>query len=244
MIEIVLPMLALLLGALRVNAYITNTAAMFDVSQLSSERLLSITSDSDVINGLTNSLVVAFVTCFFFVLAYIVQRTRIPGRKLIEYITMMPLAIPATLMAMGVLWAWIGSPIPVYGTIYIIILSFIPRFMPQAFRALSSSVMQVHEDLENAALLCGATRAQTVRRIFLPLVRGGVVSAAFLLFVLSLREVGGALFLYTFTRVLSIVVFESYENESWDFVAGVSLLYTVLLGGITLLGLKWLRPSL
>jgi len=249
-VAIVLPMLALLLGALRANAYIANTAAMFDVAQLSSDRLLSITSDSEVINGLKNSLVVAFVTCvfgtgFFFILAYIVHRTRIPGRKVIEYIAMMPLAIPATLLAMGVLWAWIGSPIPVYGTIYIIILSFLPRFMPQAFRALSSSVMQVHEDLENAALLCGATRAQTVWKVFLPLVRGGVVSAAFLLFVLSLREVGGALFLYTTnTRVLSIVVFESYENGSWDFVAGVSLLYTVLLGGITLLGLKWLRPSL
>ena len=81
--------------------------------------------------------------------------------------------------------------------------------------------------------------------MMLPLVRGGIAAAAFLLFVLSVREVAASLFLYTTrTRVLSIVLLESYDSGMWSSVASISLLYTLVLIAITLLGQKWMRPSL
>jgi len=79
----------------------------------------------------------------------------------------------------------------------------------------------------------------------LPLVRGGVVATAFLLFVLSIREVAASLFLYTTrTRVLSIVLLESYDSGMWSNVASISLLYTALLIAVTLIGRRWMRPGL
>jgi iron(III) transport system permease protein len=84
-----------------------------------------------------------------------------------------------------------------------------------------------------------------IRRIVLPLVRGGVVASAFLLLVLAVREVTASLYLYTFqTRVLSIVVYEGYENGSWSMVAAVSLIYTGLLVALTLAGRRWLRAAI
>ncbi|CAH1654134.1 MULTISPECIES: iron ABC transporter permease [unclassified Chelatococcus] len=248
-IAIVIPVLALLLGSFRANLFIPNSLAFFDLSQMSFRRLIQVVSNRQVQSGLVNSLIVSSVTAIvgtalFFTLAYVVNRTRLPGRKFLEYIAMLPLAIPAMLLAMGTLWTWVGSPIPIYGTLIILIIAFIPRFMPQGYRAIASSITQVHDDLEDAALVCGANRLTIVRRIVLPLVRGGVFATIFLLFVLGLREIGAALFLYTtYTRVLSIVLLEAYESGMWDFVASLSLLYSVLLGVVTLIGRKWMKPA-
>ncbi|MGO1080548.1 ABC transporter permease [Inquilinus sp. CA228] len=249
-VSIVLPVLALLLGSFRANMYIPNTAAFFDVSQLSTTRLMQVLSNREIHAGFINSLIVASTaailgTALCFAIAYVVTRTRLPGRQMLEYVAMLPLAIPALLLAMGTLWLWVGSPLPIYGTVFIIILAFIPRFMPQGYRAIASSISQIHDDLEDAALICGATRMQTVRRIIVPLLRGGIFATVFLLFVLGLREVGAALFLSTtYTRVLSIMLLESYESGTWDYVASLSLLYSLLLGVITLVGRRWMTPSL
>lgn len=248
-VAIVLPVLALLLGSLRANMYIPNTAAFFDVSQMSFNRLVNVATNSQVHLGFRNSLLVStsvaiIGTLLCFASAYVVNRTRLPGRQALEYIAMIPLAVPSLLLAMGTLWLWVGSPLPVYGTILIIIIAFIPRFMPQGYRAIASSITQIHNDLEEAALVCGATRMQTIKRIIVPLVRGGLFATAFLLFVLGLREVGAALFLSTaFTRVLAIMLLESYESGMWDFVASLSLLYSLLLAVVTVIGRRWMTSQ-
>ena len=181
----------------------------------------------------------------FFLLAYVVNRSDLPGRKWLEYIAMVPLALPAIVLALGILWTWVPLPLPVYGSIAILVIAFLARFTPQGYRAISSTVGQIHDDLEHAAQVAGATRIQTVRWITLPLVRGGVAAAAFLLFVLSLREVAASLFLYTTrTRVLSIVLLESYDSGMWSNVASISLLYTLLLIAVTLIGRRWMRPGI
>ena len=197
-------------------------------------------------NSLESATATAVIGCvFFFLMAYVVNRTDAPGRQWLEYIAMIPLALPAIVLALGILWTWVAIPLPIYGSIAILIIAFLARFTPQAYRAISSSVGQIHDDLESAAMVAGASRMQTLRWIMLPLVRGGVVATAFLLFVLSIREVAASLFLYTTrTRVISIVLLESYDSGMWSNVASISLLYTILLIAVTLIGRKWMRPGL
>jgi iron(III) transport system permease protein len=80
-----------------------------------------------------------------------------------------------------------------------------------------------------------------VRRITLPLVRGGVVSSAFILLILSIRELTASLFLYTTgTRTLAIVIYEKYVTGSWSAVASISLVFTLVLAVLTLAGRRWL----
>jgi iron(III) transport system permease protein len=249
-IAVVLPVWALLQGSLRTNLFIPNSSAFFDFSQFSMKNLIEAASSSAVRDGLYNSLMAAVMTAtigsaFFFVLAYAVNRSNLPGRKYLEYMAMIPLALPALVLALGILWTWVANPIPVYGTLAILVIAFTTRFIPQGYRAIASGVTQIHDDLENAALVAGATRLQTIRLVMLPLVRGGVAASAFLLFVLSFREVAASLFLYTTkTRVLSIVLLESYEGGMWSSVASISLLYTLMLIAITLVGRRWMRPGL
>jgi iron(III) transport system permease protein len=249
-IAIGLPLWALVQGALRANLFVPNAAAFLDFSQFSTRHLVEAATNSAVQSGLINSIIAAgctavFGCAFFFILAYAVNRTELPGRQWLEYIAMVPLALPAIVLALGILWTWAPVPLPIYGTVVILVIAFVARFSPQGFRAISSSVAQIHHDLEAAAQVAGATRVQTVRLVTLPLVRGGLAAAAFLLFVLGIREVAASLFLYTTrTRVLSIVLLESYESGMWSSVASISLLYTILLIAVTLVGRRWMRPGL
>ena len=200
--------------------------------------------------GLINSLLVGVTTAalgsvLFFILSYVVNRTTLPGRHLLEYLAMTPIAVPALVMGLGILWTWVRAPLPVYGTLAILVIAFLTRFLPQGYRTVSSSIRQVHDDLESAAMVAGATRRRAIMTITMPLVRGGVVASAFLMVVLGLRELTASLLLYTTkTRVLSIVIYEQYVNGNWAQVSALSLIYTSLLVILTLAGRRWLRAQL
>jgi iron(III) transport system permease protein len=246
-VAILLPLFALLQSALRNNLYVPNISALFDVSQFGLSHLSEAIGSSAVREALANSLVAGLLaasvgTVLFFALAYVVNRSDLPGRKLLEYFAVLPIAIPALVMGLGILWTWIAIPLPIYGTLAILVIAFIARFMPQGYRVVASSITQIHDDLEQAAWVAGASRWKAVQKIIFPLVRGGVAASFFLMIVLGMRELTASLFLYTTdTRLLSIVIYESYENGAWSSVASISLIYTAVLVLLTLLGRKWMR---
>jgi iron(III) transport system permease protein len=250
MLAVILPLFALMQGAFRPNLYVRDLASLFDLNQMTMRNVINVLNDNAVLTGLKNSLlaggsVAIFGVAFYFILSYVVTRTDLRGRHILEYIAMVPLAVPPLVMALGILWTWVSLPLPIYGTMLVIIIAFIGRFMPAGYRVISASMMQVHDDLEHAALVSGASRAETVRRITLPLLRGGVVSAMFLMIVLGLRELTASLFLYTAnSRVLSIVLFDRLDDGTWSAVATISLLYVVVLGTLAFVGRKYMRAAL
>lgn len=245
-----LPFLALLQGAFRSSLFIADAASLVDPAQFSTKFMREILSDATVYKALWNSLLAAGSTALiggllYFTLAYVVHRTDLPGRRWIEVLSMVPLALPALVMGLGILWIWANMPLPVYGTIAVLTIAFLGRFAPQGFRAISSSIVQIHDDLEHAAMVAGASKSQAARRIVWPLMRGGVAAAVIVIFVLGMRELTASLFLYTTdTRVLSIVIYEQYENGGWSAVASLSLVYTLILIALTVAGRRWMRASI
>ena len=250
LVAVGLPMLALLQGSLRSNLFIRDAAALFDSSQMSLVHLKAAFFSPAFHDSLINSVLAGVTTAalgsiFFFILSYVVNRTTLPGRQLLEYLAMTPIAVPALVMGLGILWTWVRAPLPVYGTLAILVIAFLTRFLPQGYRTVSSSIRQVHDDLESAAMVAGATRRRAIMTITMPLIRGGVVASAFLMVVLGLRELTASLLLYTTkTRVLSIVIYEQYVNGNWAHVSALSLIYTSLLVVLTLAGRRWLRAQL
>ena len=135
------------------------------------------------------------------------------------------------MIGVAYLWAWIGLPGGLYGTIWILALAFIARFMPDTIKALSTSLMQIHRELEEAAWICGSGLLGTIRTIVLPLARPGVIAAMTLLFILAIRELGSSLFLYTSkTMVMAVLLLDYYEGGNIGITAAFSLVQTVLLG--------------
>jgi iron(III) transport system permease protein len=244
-----LPIMALIVGSLRQGMFIRDAAALFNPAAYSLAAMKQTLADEHVRHAVVNTLVTGLGTAgagtvLYFTMSYVFTRTRLPGRQALEYIAMVPLALPALVMGIGTLWTWLAIPLPVYGTLLVLVIAFTGRLMPQGVRAISASISQVHDDLEQAAMVSGAPRATAVRRVTLPLIRGAVFSSGFLTLVLATRELTSSLLLYTTnTRVLSVVIYEAYEQGLWSFVASISLVYTVLLLVLTLIGRRWMQTT-
>jgi iron(III) transport system permease protein len=158
-------------------------------------------------------------------------------------ISTLPVAIPGLVIGVAYLWAWIGLPGGLYGTIWILALAFIARFIPDTIKALSTSMLQIHRELEEAAWICGKGLLGTIRTIVLPLARPGVIAAMTLLFVLAIRELGSSLFLYTSqTMVMAVLLLDYYEGGNVGITAAFSLVQMVLLAVLISLT-HWLSRS-
>jgi iron(III) transport system permease protein len=153
------------------------------------------------------------------------------GRRSLDLVSTLPVAIPGLVVGVAYLWAWIGIPGGLYGTIWILALAFVARFMPDTVKALSTSFLQIHRELEEAAWVCGKGVLGTIWTIVLPLARPGVLASMTLLFVLAVRELGSSLFLYTSnTMVMSVLLLDFYEGGNLGKTAAFSLVQMVLLG--------------
>ncbi len=247
-IVVVLPTLALIVAAFRRFLFIPDAASLFDMRHYSLVHFESIFDNPLTIRSIWNTMEVGLVTAVLggllaFAIGYTVHRGSVPGRRAIDLIATLPVAIPGLVIGVAYLWAWIGLPGGLYGTIWILALAFIARFMPDTMKALSTSFLQIHRELEEAAWICGKGRLETIRSIVLPLARPGTIAAMTLLFILAIRELGSSLFLYTSeTTVMAVLLLDYYEGGNIGKTAAFSLVQTVLLA--VLIGVaSWLSSG-
>jgi iron(III) transport system permease protein len=149
-------------------------------------------------NSLFLALVGATVCMLLASLAsYISVRTKLAGRGLLEGLVFIPWAFPGTALALGLLWAYVDFPIPIYATIWIILIAYVTRFLPYGLRAVTSTIIQVHKELEEASVVCGAGFVATFRRVLIPMMRPGVMAGWIILVTIFMREFSATLFLYS-----------------------------------------------
>jgi iron(III) transport system permease protein len=235
-VVVVLPTLALIVAAFRKFLFIRDLPALFDGRQYSLIHFERLFANPLALRSIVNTMEVGLITALCggalaFAIGYTIHRTRLPARRTVDLISTMPVAIPGLVVGVAYLWAWIGLPGGFYGTIWILALAFIARFMPDTVKALSTSLMQIHRELEEAAWICGRGILATIRSIVLPLARPGVIAAMTLLFILAIRELGSSLFLYTSnTMVMAVLLLDYYEGGNVGITAAFSLVQTLLLG--------------
>jgi iron(III) transport system permease protein len=234
-IVVVLPTLALVVAAFRRFLFIPDAASLFDMRHYSLVHFESIFDNPLTMRSIWNTMEVGLVTAVLggllaFAIGYTVHRGSVPGRRAIDLVATLPVAIPGLVIGVAYLWAWIGLPGGLYGTIWILALAFIARFIPDTMKALSTSFLQIHRELEEASWVCGRGRLGTIRSIVLPLARPGTIAAMTLLFILAIRELGSSLFLYTSdTTVMAVLLLDYYEGGNTGKTAAFSLVQTALL---------------
>jgi iron(III) transport system permease protein len=248
LVVVILPMLALIVAAFRKFMFIRDVSSLFDMRQYSLMHFEHIFDNPLTLRSVYNAVEVGIITAIIggalsFAIGYTIHRTNMKGRRTIDLISTVPVAIPGLVVGVAYLWAWIGIPGGLYGTIWILALAFIARFMPDTVKALSTSFLQIHRELEEAAWVCGKGTLSTIATIVLPLARPGVIASMTLLFVLSIRELGSSLFLYTSnTMVMSVLLLDYYEGGNVGKTAAFSLVQTVLLG-VLIGGAHWLSRA-
>lgn len=234
LVSVVLPILALVFTSMAGSVYVNQFTDLF-ANGFTADRIAQAVGQSDFQSSTWNSVIVAVFAAVIgaalaFAASYLRYRTTSKLGQILEQISMAPLAIPQVVLGMGILWAWLSLPFPIYGTIAILVIATIAVNMPQAYRSVSSSMLQLDGDLENSAVMLGAGRFRAIRNVTIPLMKTGIVSTLLLLLMLGMREMSAVLFLYTSdTRVLSILVFHSFENGSLSYSAAISLVFVLII---------------
>jgi iron(III) transport system permease protein len=163
------------------------------------------------------------------ILAWIIYRSTMPMRGPMEYVAMIPAAVPRLVFGLGLLWAWINMPIPLYGTLWLLGIAYFTVFMPLALRTMAGVVLQVDKSLEECARVCGAGWGYQMRTVTLPLLRPGLIAAWLLVFIASVRELGASVFLMgPHSKVIAPSIVNSWLTASSELSAAMALIQTVM----------------
>ena len=183
-------------------------------------------------SALTNSLLLAFATATIGIflmglLAWLIYRSRLPGAGLIEYVVMFPQAVPRLVFAFGMMWAWLVFPIPIYGTIWLLLIAYLTVFLPLGVRTIAGVLLQIDKSLEECAQMCGAAWTFRLRTISVPLLAPGLIAAWLLLFIASMRELGASILLMgPHSKVITPAIVESWFGTASELTATLALIQT------------------
>ncbi|MDX6485109.1 MAG: iron(III) transport system permease protein [Gaiellaceae bacterium] len=195
--------------------------------------------DPLVRHAVKNSLILGFGTATAVMLmaavaAWVVVRTRLPGRSLIDNLAFMPLVIPGLVLGVALLTVYLRIKFfPIYGTLWILFIAYLTRYMPYGMRYASTSMFQIGRELEESAQMSGAGWLQSFRRIVLPLLVPGFIAGWIYIFVVSFRELGSSVLLYSpGHEVLSIAIWQQWQD---GLLPELSALGVMLVGFLVLL---------
>jgi iron(III) transport system permease protein len=184
--------------------------------------------------AIKNSLLLAAggatVTIFFaLIISTIVARTRLRARHLLELLATLPVGIPAVVFAVALLWSYIFLPLPIYGTIWMLLIAYISHYIPFGVRAASAGLAQIGPELEESARIHGATWLGTLRRIVIPLIKPALAVGWILMFVEFIRSLSLSILLYSNDSVvMPVVIYELYETGAYPALSAFSVLQTVM----------------
>lgn len=194
-----------------------------------------------VLRGVRNSLSISVVgatlaVTLVTITSYLIYRSRIRGRGFLSFVTAIPIAVPGIVLAMGILRVYINSPDPInymYGTIWILMVAYMTRFLPFGMGAVSSVLLSLEPELDESSRVCGASWLTTMKNITAPLLKPGLVCGWLVLFIIYIRELGTSILLYgRETEVMSVALFLLYDTEPMELTAAFAVIQTAMILGL------------
>jgi iron(III) transport system permease protein len=186
--------------------------------------------------AIINSLILATLAASIAVMlgaiiGWIDLRTKIPGRKLLDYISLVPLGLPGIVMAVALIQFWLAMPVALYGTLTILLLAYVARYIPLGVRAANASLRQLDPSLEESARILGASWGMTMREVTLPLIKPGLFAGWLLIFVPAIQELSASILLFSSSSItLAVAVYNLYETGYTEPVAALAIVNVVIIG--------------
>ena len=192
-----LPLFTLAWQSLFQNATPPSLAALVNVTAdayryiLRYPIFLDAVKNSVFIGGMAATVVIGLT----FVMAWIAQRSAKRYGWILDSLAFVPIAIPSVIIGASILFAYLVIPIPVYNTIWILLIAYVTMNLPYGMRFASGGMVQIHRELEEVAEVSGASSPQIFRRVLLPLLSPALVAGWLYVFVLAVRELSASIFL-------------------------------------------------
>ncbi|HZA57430.1 MAG TPA: iron ABC transporter permease [Candidatus Udaeobacter sp.] len=182
--------------------------------------------------GISSSTITMLLTA---IIAWIIVRSKWRGKGALDFLAFSPIAMPGLVLGIAILWLYLVLPVPVYGTLWILLIAYVTKYLPYGMRACSSSMLQIKKELEEASEASGARWQQTFRRVILPLLAPGFVAGWIYVITHSFRELSTSIMLYrSGTEVIAIVLFELWDGGAYPQLAALGMVLIAILVAISL----------
>ncbi len=189
-------------------------------------------------------------TVVYALISYLIVRTRLPGRGLIDILSWLPWALPGVLISLALLWAVLGSGAYVkllYGTVSLLVLAIIIKELPLGTQIIKAGVQQIASGLEEASSAAGANWLDYFRRILLPLLQPTMFSVAIIVFISAIRDIPTVIFLSTHeSRTLAVLMLDHIADANPEKAAVLGVFLVFIIFALLFIGrlLGFRRPSL
>ena len=185
--------------------------------------------------AIANSLLLATLAALIAVMlgaviGWIDLRTKLPGRRFLDYAALIPLGLPGIVMAVALIQFWLQAPVALYGTLTILLLAYAGRYIPLGVRAANASLRQVDSSLEESARILGASWGFTMREVTLPLIKPGLFAGWLLVFVPAIQELSASILLFSSSSItLAVAVYNLYETGYTEPVAALAIVNVLII---------------
>jgi iron(III) transport system permease protein len=173
-------------------------------------------------------------------IAWYVVRSQIRGKRLLDMLAFLPNSVPSIMIGLALVYLFLTVPwrlVPLYGTVWIIAVAVLTRYLPFGSRTMHAAMLQLHRDLEDAAHVGGAGWLVTFRRIVLPLLWPAVISGWVFVALHALRDTTMALMLYSpSSRVISLLLWDTWQSGEVPRAAATGVILMLATGVIIVLG--------
>jgi len=182
-----------------------------------------------------NSLVLALGSATIIMLAtsvicWIVVKTKLPGRWLLDNMASLPMVFPGLVLGLAIMVFYLNFDIGIYGTMWIMFIAYVTRFLPYGLRYNTTSMLQIHKELEESSAMSGASWGTTFWRIILPLLKPGLMAGWIYIVIVSIRELSTSILLYSpGTEVISIMIWELWENGQYVELSALGVMFIIAL---------------
>lgn len=213
------------------------------LSQFSLDNYRFVFSMPNVRRSLWNSTILAlgsatFLMLFMSVVAWLVLRSKMRGRRLLDMLSAFPLAYPGLVLGVALIFVYLRVPITVYGTLWILFIAYVTRYMPYAMRYATSSMGQIGGELEESARMSGAEWKDVFRRVVVPLTMPGIIAGWIYVVIVSIRELSASILLYSpGTEVFSVLIWDLWEAGRAGELAAIGV--TLVSGLIVMVGVAY-----
>ncbi|MBX6964723.1 iron ABC transporter permease [Alcaligenes faecalis] len=191
--------------------------------------------------AMKNSLFLAVVGASLGVLlslfvAYVVVKLRTRAAALLDTLSFLSFSFPGIVIGIGFMWFFVQTPL--YATLTALLLAYIAAYLPYGIRPLSAAFVQVHAHLEESSSVAGASSWTTMRRIIIPLLIPGVVSAWILMATMFIRELTVSVVLSRpGTEVLAVQVLGYAEDGLWGKLSALGIIMILISTVLVLLAM-------
>jgi iron(III) transport system permease protein len=191
----------------------------------------------DHVGLIANTLLVAVATATLavaltFVAAWLAVR-RAPGAWVVERLATIPLVFPGLILGIAVMQLFLHLPIPLYGTLGILIWAFVINYLPYGMRYSAAGMLQIHRELEESAEMCGASAFMRLRRIVAPLLAPALLAGWLFIFLMAARVLSLAILLSgPRSQTMAVTLFDLWTNGQGTELAALGLIWSMLMAMI------------